>query len=220
MLARTPLFEGLAEAALRAMARQTREHTLEDGAFLPLQGRRTQALYVVVRGSIRLSLVSLGGREFVVAIVGRGEVLGELAQGGRPHPSLVAMAQEPTQALCVPWTALARGEDGAELLRRCNAMLAEREYWLLELLEDLALHPLDARLARLIARLHARSSLHAAMRPHRFSQSALAQMANASRPKVNQHLQVFQRMGAIELVEGAVLVRDGAALARIAGRRG
>lgn len=212
-LACAPLFEGLDDAVVLDVARQARELAVAAGGCLPQVERAS--VYLIVRGSMRLSLVSAAGREFVVTIAGRGDVLGELAPE-EPPTALLATAQEPTLVLRIPWVALQRTEARAELTRRCNALLAKRVRWLLELIEDLALYPLDARLARVLARLHANSSSHAVMRLHRLNQTTLAQMTNATRPKINQHLKGLQRQGAIELDAGTVLVRDGTVLARIA----
>lgn len=212
-LAHAALFQGLTDAVLLEIARQSSARAVAVGSILPLHDVRIPPLYLIVRGSMRLSLVSATGREFVVTIAGRGDVLGELTE---PSSALIATAQEATQLLRIPWSALQRAGAGVELTQRFNAVLAERIQWLLELIEDIALHPLDARLARVLARLHAHSSTHAVMRLHRFNQNTLAQMANATRPKVNQHLQMFQRLGAIELDAGMVTIRDGAVLARIA----
>lgn len=215
-LAHAALFQGLTDAVLLEIARQSSARAVAAGGILPLHDVRISPLYLIVRGSMRLSLVSATGREFVVTIAGRGDVLGELTELGRPSSALIATAQEATQLLRIPWSALQRAGAGVELMQRFNVVLAERIQWLLELIEDIALHPLDARLARVLARLHAHSSTHAVMRLHRFNQNTLAQMANATRPKVNQHLQLFERLGAIELDAGLVTIRDGAVLARIA----
>lgn len=215
-LARAPLFEGLAEPVLREIADQATSLAVPAHGNLPLQARQTPLVFLIVSGSVHLSLISASGREFVVTIAGRGEVLGELDTSGRSQSALIATTQEPTRLLRIRWDTLRQTGAGAELLRRCNTLLAERLRWLQDIVEDLALYPLDARLARVLARLHARSSSHAVMRLHRLNQNTLAQMTNATRPKVNQYLQVFQRLGAIELDAGSVRIRDDAALLRIA----
>ncbi len=215
-LAHAALFQGLTDAALLEIARQSSARAVTAGGILPLHEVRISPLYLIARGAMRLSLVSATGREFVVTIAGRGDVLGELTALGRPPSALIATAQEATQLLRIPWSALQQVGAGVELAQRFNVVLAERIQWLLELIEDLALHPLDTRLARVLARLHAHSSTRAVMRLHRFNQNTLAQMANGTRPKVNQHLQILQRLGAIELDGGLVTIRDDAVLARIA----
>jgi CRP/FNR family cyclic AMP-dependent transcriptional regulator len=222
-LVRAPLFEGLGDSALLDIARGASGQVLQIGGSIVLRPQRSAPLFLLVHGSMRVSLVSAGGREIVLTIAGPGEVLGELAEareGGpdAPQPTMIAIAQESTRLLRIPSNVLRRSRTHAELTRRCNALLAERSRELLELVEDLALHPLDARLARVLARLQSRSSSHAVMRLHRLNQSTLAMMANATRPKVNQHLQRLRRLGVIELHEGTVRVRDRAALIRIARR--
>jgi CRP/FNR family cyclic AMP-dependent transcriptional regulator len=219
-LARAPLFKGLTSAALLEIARKASVQVLVTGGSLPLNASHPAPLFVVVSGSVRESLVSTGGREFVLTVAGRGEILGDLIEAGRSdsrplHPALVAFAHEPTRVLRTPWQVLRTTIESADLALRCNALLADRAAWMLEAIEDLALHALDARLARLLARLQARSGSHPVMRLHRFDQGTLALMVNATRPKVNQHLRRLQRLGAIDLDGGSVRVRDRSLLVRV-----
>lgn len=168
---------------------------------------------------MRVSLLSPGGREFVVEVVGRGEALNGLgADLSLDGPALLATAREQTRLLRIPPEALHRSDAGTEILRRWNFALVEQLCRSLQLIEDLALYPLEARLARLLARLDGRSRGQAAPPLHRFTQGDLAQMANATRPKVNRHLHDFHRIGAIELERGSVRMRDPALLAQFAGR--
>jgi CRP-like cAMP-binding protein len=219
-LAHSPLFRGLTSAALLAIARNATAQVLTIGGSLTLTKPGPASLFLIVSGSVHLSLVSAGGHEFVVTVAGRGEILGELIEPGASpsngvRPYLMPIAQEATLVLRIPWRALRKTIASADLAIRCNILLAERMACMLEVIEDLALHPLDARLARLLARLQARSLSHAVMRLHRFDQGTLALMTNATRPKVNQHLQRFRRLGAIELHRGAVRVRDASVLTQI-----
>lgn len=222
-LADAPLFRGLTSAVLLEIARKASAQVFAAGGSLPLHAPRLASVFLIVSGSVRVSLVSPGGQEFVVTVAGRGEILGELTESrgagsSQTHPPLSAIAHEPTRVLRTPWHALRKTIASADLAQRCNALLAERTAWMLEVIEDLALHPLDARLARLLSRLQARSAAHPVMRLHRFDQGTLALMVNATRPKVNQHLQRLQRLGAIDLEGGSVRVRDRSVLAQI-GRR-
>jgi CRP-like cAMP-binding protein len=219
-LAQASLFKGLPNSALREIARSTQIQTLASGGSLPLPPARLAWLFLIVSGSVNLSLLSASGRQFVVTIAGRGEILGELSNSNpvgseRTSPTLIAVAQEPTCILRIPWHTLRQSIASTELAQRCNALLAERAAWMLAVIQDLALYPLDARLARLLARMQERSSAHAAARLNRLDQGTLALMANGTRPKVNQHLQRLQQLGAIRLDHGAVRVCNSALLEQL-----
>jgi CRP/FNR family transcriptional regulator, cyclic AMP receptor protein len=222
-LAQAPLLKGLTSATLLNIAHNSSSEFLVSGGTLSWPTARCASLFLIVSGCVRLSLLSTGGREFVVSVAGRGEILGELTAPGASEAcqtpqTFVAVAQETTHLLRTSWHALSRMIENADLTRRCNEILAERIDRLLEVIEDLAVHPLDARLARLLSRLQTRSASSPFMRLHRFDQGTLALMANATRPKVNQHLQRLQRLGAIEIEGGAVRVLDRAMLAEIGQR--
>lgn len=222
-LGEAPFFRGLSSATLIEIARHAAAQLLTTGCSLSPGAAPAASIFLIVSGSVHLSLVSASGHEFVVTVAGRGEILGELiepngAPPGRPRPSLLPVAREATLVLRIPLRALHRSIASADLALRSNLLLAERAAWMLEVIQDLALYPLDARLARLLTRLQSRSVSQAVMRLHRFDQGTLALMANATRPKVNQHLQRFRRLGAIDLQRGSVRVRDVRVLTQI-GRR-
>jgi CRP/FNR family transcriptional regulator, cyclic AMP receptor protein len=218
-LGSVPLFAGLAEPTLLAIAVLSVVQDLPAGGILSQDLGRTSSLFLVVRGSMCVSLLSPGGREFVVEIVGRGGALNGLGiDRALDGPALLATAREQTCLLRIPPEAIYRSDACTEILRRSNFALIERLRQSLQLIEDLALYPLEARLARLLARLDGRSRGQAVPPLHCFTQGDLAQMANATRPKVNRYLHDFHRMGAIELQRGSVWMRDAALLAQLAGR--
>ena len=103
-----PCFRGLPTDDLRQVYRCARRRNLRAGEIIVRAGQRTNALYVVRRGSVRL-VVTAGGAERVLAVQGPGTTLNEAAvcDGG---PALVT-AQSLSADSCideVPATLLSR----------------------------------------------------------------------------------------------------------------
>lgn len=76
-LKRIPLLAGLSFGEISRVASRMQMLSLPKGATLYSQGEDGDAMYIVASGQVRL-LVPQQGREVVAAVLGRGEVLGEI----------------------------------------------------------------------------------------------------------------------------------------------
>ena len=79
LLGRTDLFRSLNEADHSAVAAQMREATYESGQLIFGRGDAGEALYLVVEGRVRLSVLSAEGRVLSFGHAGRGDIFGEIA---------------------------------------------------------------------------------------------------------------------------------------------
>src|SRR5687767_4511609 len=79
LLGRTDLFRPLNETDRRAVAAQMRETTYDVGQLIFGRGDAGEALYLVVEGGVRLSVLSAEGRALSFGHAGRGELFGEIA---------------------------------------------------------------------------------------------------------------------------------------------
>lgn len=215
-----PLFGGFATHRLAELANAASYVELAEGEGLHLATGSSGSLYVVLRGAIKVSMISPDGDEFIVTMLSRGEVLDGFLAGKAVCPylasSILLTAHSPTVVMKFAWAQLSQGLDTPDLVKRFDFLLKECTATLLLRIEDLAMHSLDARLARILLRLHTQSALIADLRLHRFNQGTLAQLANGSRSKINQHLQRLVVCGAILLIDGCVRVIEKAHLLAIA----
>jgi signal transduction histidine kinase len=134
----TPLFGGLDEDSLRALAASGEIHDLAPGDLLIREGEEADALFVVLDGELDVTKRS-GTSEIPLARVGPGALQGEIAalEGGRRLASVRAatsaeVLQIPTASLrqllaSGPDAALAIIQTVVRRLRVIEAMLRERE---------------------------------------------------------------------------------------------
>jgi CRP-like cAMP-binding protein len=219
LLARTPLFGGLDESSRRAVAGELREATYEPGQVIFSRGDAGSELHIVSKGRIRLSVLTPDGRELSFAHVEPPSIFGELAVFDDRARSADATAVNKVETLTLSKAAflrlLASRPSVAEAAVR---FLAGRLRNADEQLEAIALHPIEARLARFFlasARQKdpsGESSKVSLALP--ISQSELALLVGASRPKVNAALGLLESEGAIER-RGQLVVCDIAALSGI-----
>lgn len=130
-LARVPFFEGLTPEALAMIANVTTEEVLASGARLFQYGDPGDKLYILLEGKVRISREVGGMGEEALAVLGPGEVFGEMALLDESPRSAGALAHERCRLLVITKDAfddlLFLHKDLAyEVLWSCVRMLASR----------------------------------------------------------------------------------------------
>ena len=209
---RAPLFKALDDEAASALQSEMSRSHMERGDVLFHEGDRGDTLYVIAEGKIKLGRTSPDGRENLVAILGPGEMFGELSLFDPGPRTMTATAVAETQLLGVgneSLTGLLSGRPEvskallaalAQRLRRTNAHLA-----------DLVFTDVPGRVAKALLDLSERFGRPVEggiMVSHDLTQEELAQLVGASRETVNKALADFATRGWLRLEARAVLLQD------------
>jgi len=202
LLGKSALFGSLVEADRGAIARDMRRVRFEPDQMIFSRGDPAREMYLVLEGKVRLSILTSDGRELSFAHAGPGSVFGEIAtlDGGERTASATAISR--VQAMVLPQRALLDlVENNPKLAVAAIRFLCTRLRDTDQLLEAIALHRIEVRLARLLLSALKLQVATAAGKEVPLdlgmSQSELALMIGASRPKVNIALSQLQDMGAI-----------------------
>lgn len=219
LLARTPLFAGLDEASRKAVAGELREASYEPGQVIFSRGDAGSDLHIVSKGRIRLSVPTSDGRELSFAHVETPSIFGELAIFDGRSRSADATAVNKVETLLLSKSAFLRLlESHPSVGEAAVRFLAGRLRDADEQLEAIALHPIEARLARFflasVRQKDPSGKSEKVTLALPISQSELALLVGASRPKVNAALQLLESEGAIER-RGQQVICDIAALSGI-----
>jgi CRP/FNR family transcriptional regulator, cyclic AMP receptor protein len=202
MLSRTDLFGGLALDDLQACAARFREARFVKGEVLFARGEAGTHLYLVVDGRVRLAIATGDGRELSLRHAVSGDLFGEIAvlDGGPRSAEATALTRVIAYSL---ERSIFRDLQSTRpaIAARVIAFLCRRLRDTSDQLEAIALYPMEVRLARVL--LCALSTRKVAPGPRvplelGFSQSELARLVGASRPKVNAALGVLETTGAIK----------------------
>lgn len=148
-LERSPLFEGLPSEDVKALAAVVSARAFEAGQSLFHEGEEAAGFHVVVEGQVKVSRYGADGREQVLHVLRSGEPCGEVPAfaGGRFPASAEALSAARTLYLSRE-RFLELGRRRPELLLGMLAVLSRRLRGLVELVDDLALKDVGARLAR------------------------------------------------------------------------
>lgn len=202
MLGQTPLFGALEEADRKAVAQEMREASFGSGQSIFARGDEGRDIYLVTTGRVRLSVLTAEGRELSFAHAEPGHVFGEIAvlDGGVRTADATAVTKVSTYTLSKG--ALTRLiHDRAIVREAVIRFLCRRVREADHQLEGIALYPIEVRLARFfLATARQRGDADPGEKvviDLPISQSELALLIGASRPKVNAALALLEDGGAI-----------------------
>lgn len=209
---RAPLFDALDDESAHALIAEMTATRLERGDILFREGEPGDRLYVIGEGKVKLGRTSTDGRENLVAILGPGEMFGELSLFDPGSRTMTATAIAETQLMSLANDSLTmllgrHPEVGKALL----AALATRLRRTNEHLADLVFTDVPGRVAKALLDLADRFGRHVEdgiMVSHDLTQEELAQLVGASRETVNKALADFATRGWLKLEARAVLLLD------------
>jgi CRP/FNR family transcriptional regulator, cyclic AMP receptor protein len=206
MLGQTALFGALEEADRKAVMQEMRESSFDGGQAIFARGDPGRDIYLVMSGRVRLSVLTSEGRELSFAHAEAGHVFGEIAvlDGGVRTADATAVTK--VTSLTLSKGALARLIDQRTIVREAVIkFLCKRVREADHQLEGIALYPIEVRLARFfLAAARQKSDFKPGAKvvlDLPISQSELALLIGASRPKVNAALSMLEDGGAIERKE-------------------
>lgn len=212
ILRNAPLFAALDDDAAAALRASTVETRMAKGQELFHEGDPGDRMFIITEGKIKLGHTAPDGRESLLAILGPGELLGELSLFDPGPRTATATALTDVTLIALghaslrPWLT-GRPEVAEELLRA----LAQRLRRTNEAMADLVFSDVPGRLAKVLLELADKfgrqlgDGLHVS---HDMTQEELAQLVGASRETVNKALADFAARGWIRLESRSVVLTD------------
>lgn len=210
-LSAAQLFTAGGPAELAALSAAAFPRRLARGQVLFTEGERSEHLYVVARGRLKVLVRSARGEELLLAVVGPGESVGELSiLDGRPR-SATAEAMDVVELVAVPAAAVRAVLQGSPALAVAWAQdLALTVRRLTGSAADLVFLDLPRRLAKLLV-TEGGAEVRLGM-----NQSEVAARLGVARQSLNRALGGLARRGWISVHGSTVTLQDRVALARFA----
>lgn len=221
VLRQAPLFVALDNEAAKALRSTMVELKISRGDELFAEGDPGEHLYVIIEGKIKLGTTSSDGRESLLAVLGPGEMFGELSLFDPGPRTATATAIVDSKVLSLghddlgPWLS-GRPAVSQELLKS----LAQRLRRTNEALEDLVFSDVPGRVAKALLDLSEKFGTRrddGVYVAHDMTQEELAQLVGASRETVNKALAEFAQRGWVKLEPRAILLVETDRLNRRAG---
>ncbi|GAA3575305.1 Crp/Fnr family transcriptional regulator [Microlunatus spumicola] len=212
VLTKAPLFAELDDGSAAALEQAMGTLRLSKGEILFREGETEDRLYVVVAGKIKLGRSGSAGRENLLAVLGPGQMFGELSVFDPGPRSSTATAVTAVEVRTLEHDELMRWIEGhPEVARSLLAQLAGRLRRANDVVADLVFSDVPGRVAKQLLELARRfgdrkdDGVHV---HHDLTQEELAQLVGASRETVNKALADFAARGWIRLEPRSVTLLD------------
>jgi CRP/FNR family transcriptional regulator len=218
VLASVPLFAALDETSGAMLEALMTKRSVARGHVVFREGDTGDRLFVVLDGKVKITRASADGRENLLAVLGTGEMFGELSLfDPGPRTASVSAITDSTLASLDhddlrpllserPGVAVELLQALAQRLRRTNEAMA-----------DLVFTDVPGRVAKALLDLSDKfgvAEVEGTRVRHDLTQEELAQLVGASRETVNKALSEFAHRGWLRIEGRSVLLLDSERLAR------
>jgi CRP/FNR family transcriptional regulator, cyclic AMP receptor protein len=220
LLSMVDILEPLSREEIKELSRRIPDTHFQRGQILYTPKERSEALFMLKKGRVRIYRVGPDGREFTLTVVGTGTVFGEMSLTAQRLENAYAEAMEPVvvckmRRLDLERLVLDKPQVGLKLM----TALSERLSLVEDRMEDLALKEVPARLASFILQLVESEGVMTTDGPKiptRYTHRQLATMIGSKRETVTKAFTLLQQAGIIELRHRRIHVEDIEALKRVA----
>lgn len=212
ILRKAPLFASLDQEAAAALVARMSKQEVGRGQVLFRENEPGDRVFIITRGKIKLGRTATDGRENLVAVLGPGEMFGELSLFDPGARTMTATAVSETELIGLGHDQLndyldSRPEVAKYLLQALTRRLRRTN----ENLADLVFSDVPGRVAKALLDLANRFGQHTdegILVAHDLTQEELAQLVGASRETVNKSLADFAGRGWVRLEPRSVMILD------------
>jgi len=178
------------------------------GAAVVHEGDRTDFVYFVLTGNLKVMVSDEDGREVILTILGQGEMFGEMGVLDDSPRSASVVAVSPSDLVTIAKTDFKRlMQDNFELAWHVMCNLTRRLRDADRKIESLALMDVYGRVARLLLEMSEEIDGLKVVKK-KISKQDIAKMIGASREMVSRVMKDLGLRGLIEETDGGIILRE------------
>jgi|SRR5262245_9071772 len=201
-----PLFSGLSEREITALAEAAIVRTYPKNTIVVTEGERSDSLYVILSGRVKVFVSDENGKDAVLNVEGPGEYFGELALDEGPRSASVATL-EPCKMVLIPNDVLRaflthHPEAALQLIR----VLIGRARHMTESLKNLTMLDVYGRVAKLLLELARDNGGGTLVIEERLTHQEIAERVSASREMVTRILKDLTAGGYVGNEGGRIVI--------------
>ena len=205
------LFQGLSLPELTTVLQAARQRVVPQDAFFFHQGDQATALYMLIRGRVRLTQVTPAGQQVILRIVSSGEMYGGIAALGETTYPAAAQTLEASAALVWDSDNMTRlMEAHPRIALNALRLLAGRYQEMQDRYRELATERVERRVARALLRLVrqiGRKVENGVLIDFPLSREDLAELTGTTLYTVSRILSGWEKQGLIETGRQRILIR-------------
>ena len=201
ILKKVPLLQSLSDTNLEALSLSLRSQRLRKKQALFRKGDEGTALYIIMKGRIKIVLPSKVGEEVILTIFSEGDFLGEMSLLDEKPRSADAVAMEESEVYVLNRTDflsfLQKNGDAIKCVLSC---LSERLRKTDDLLEDASFLTVSARVAKKLIELGREFGVKdkdVVRIGLRLTQQDMADLVGTTRESINKELRILRERGLV-----------------------
>jgi CRP/FNR family cyclic AMP-dependent transcriptional regulator len=218
LLSYIKLFEGLTPTQLNWVAQRAHRRVFEAGRNVLTIEQPGEAVYIILHGTVKIH-IEQGERDVILAILGSGDMLGEMSLIDSVGRSASAVTLESSLLLWMDKVTFNYILDNfPPVARNLVKIMSARVRLSDQLIQALATLDVNGRVARQLlafAEKYGQEKNSETQISIVLTQSDIADLVGASRKRVNQTMVSFKEQGLIDTdTEGRIAIKDSEGLAR------
>jgi CRP/FNR family transcriptional regulator, cyclic AMP receptor protein len=210
LIRRVPLFSMLTASQAEAVAYAVVKSRFKRGEAIVEQGKKSNALSIILTGRARVFTSDARGREVILAVMQPGDYIGEMSLiDNEPHSATVR-AEVQTDVLVLGRLEFARClPENSSMAYAVMKGLVQRLRHADRKIESLALMDVYGRVARALLEFSSPDAQGNAVIREKVSRQDLAKMVGASREMVSRVMKDLEERGFIETrSDGSTLIKE------------
>jgi CRP/FNR family cyclic AMP-dependent transcriptional regulator len=216
VLAQCGLFRRLSDTERDALFARARTQRYAANESIFLMGAPGDSMVAVLSGTIRISVPSPDGKEIVLAILGPGEICGEIALlDGKERTADAKAATNCSVVVLERRDVLAFFAQYPDAWSKLIDVLCDRLRTADQQMAEFALSPVPVRLAKALLRLASTDGPAQNGQPVErvhLTQRELGNVIGATRESVNKYLRAWQRKGCVRIADRRIVITNRAAV--------
>ena len=210
LIRRVPLFSMLTDVQANAVADAVIKRRFKRGELIVEQGKKTNALFILLNGRARVVTADSRGREVILATLQPGDHIGEMSLiDNEPHSATVR-AEVQTDVLMLGRIEFARClPENTSMAYAVMRGLVQRLRHADRKIESLALMDVYGRVARALLEFAVETEPGEMLIREKISRQDIAKMVGASREMVSRVMKDLEERGFIQTqANGSIVVKD------------
>jgi CRP/FNR family transcriptional regulator, cyclic AMP receptor protein len=210
LIRRVPLFSMLTPSQAESVADAVIKRRFKRGELIVEQGKKSNALFIILTGRARVLTTDARGREVILANLAPGDYIGEMSLiDNEPHSATVR-SEVQTDVLMLGRVEFARClPENTSMAYAVMKGLVQRLRHADRKIESLALMDVYGRVARALIEAAETDAQGQAVIRNKVSRQDLAKMVGASREMVSRVMKDLEERGYIETLENnSVLIKE------------
>jgi CRP/FNR family transcriptional regulator, cyclic AMP receptor protein len=201
------MFRDLGTEALDQLCRYAKHTSLRRGATICSKGDPGNFLFIVISGTVKISVSSPDGRNAILNLINAGDLFGEVAVLDGQARTADAIANTNCEIFVLDrrdFLPFVRSQP--ELAMRLIELLCTRLRWTSDQVEQVILQDLPGRLASALLGLTEKRKLEPQSQTIAITQQEISEMVGMTRESINKQLRAWAARGWVRLEHGAIVV--------------